>query len=170
MGQDVLSKYSNEINQNFIIKKISKLEGYQDQSTEKFGARTFISRLIGFPGDIIEIKKGQLIINKIIIIRNFLFNTNIYGFNKKVYEISYEGRKFHQLYSNPKSTLKLNKKHWPFNPNFFRGAFENFGPITVPKNEYFFLGDNINQSFDSRYIGTTPFNHIKGKLFDTYWK
>ena len=39
------------------------------------------------------------------------------------------------------------------NKNKFNWSIDNFGPITVPKDCYFFLGDNRHQSIDSRYFG-----------------
>lgn len=46
---------------------------------------------------------------------------------------------------------------------------DNFGPILVPKGEYFFLGDNRDESKDSRYWGTAPRHFIKGRAFIVYW-
>ena len=46
---------------------------------------------------------------------------------------------------------------------------DNFGPITVPEGEYFFLGDNRDHSFDSRFWGSVPRHYIKGRAFIVYW-
>ena len=44
-----------------------------------------------------------------------------------------------------------------------------FGPVTVPKDDYFMMGDNRSQSCDSRYWGSVPRGNIIGKVFMTYW-
>lgn len=46
---------------------------------------------------------------------------------------------------------------------------DNFGPVTVPEGEYFFLGDNRDYSHDSRFWGTAPRHLIKGRAFMVYW-
>ncbi len=44
-----------------------------------------------------------------------------------------------------------------------------FGPVTVPKGEYFMMGDNRDNSNDSRYWGTLPMDLIKGRAMFIYW-
>jgi len=46
---------------------------------------------------------------------------------------------------------------------------DNFGPIVVPKNKFFVMGDNRDQSYDSRYWGFVDLEEIKGKAFIIYW-
>jgi signal peptidase I len=46
---------------------------------------------------------------------------------------------------------------------------DNFGPITVPPGNLFFMGDNREQSYDSRFYGFVPKNTIKGKAMTLYW-
>lgn len=45
----------------------------------------------------------------------------------------------------------------------------DYGPVTVPAGEYFVLGDNRNNSEDSRYWGFLPGHDIVGKVVLTYW-
>lgn len=45
----------------------------------------------------------------------------------------------------------------------------NFGPITVPPDRVFVMGDNRDRSYDSRFWGTVPIEDIKGKAFILYW-
>jgi len=46
---------------------------------------------------------------------------------------------------------------------------DNFGPHLMPKNKYFVMGDNRDQSYDSRYWGYVDMKDIKGKAFIIYW-
>ncbi len=46
---------------------------------------------------------------------------------------------------------------------------DNFGPRTVPDDSYFVMGDNRDQSLDSRFWGYVQQDKIKGRAFLIYW-
>jgi signal peptidase I len=46
---------------------------------------------------------------------------------------------------------------------------DNFGPVKVPPNSLFVMGDNRDRSYDSRFWGCVPYGKIKGLAFFTYW-
>jgi signal peptidase I len=102
--------------------------------------RDFIKRTIGLPGETVQLK------------------------NKKVY---INGKPLDEPYVRfllPPS--EVNEGDADFT-NF--DVRENYGPVTVPPDHYFMMGDNRDNSQDSRYWGFMPRDYVKGKALFVYF-
>lgn len=113
----------------------------------------YIKRLIGLPGDRIQVKAGRLYINDKMVSREF----------EKMDEIEEGGEKF--TVTQYKETLPNGVVHDIYEASDHE-VMDDTDVYTVPEGHYFMMGDNRDHSQDSRYtdrVGPIPFENIVGR-------
>jgi signal peptidase I len=112
--------------------------------------QTFVKRVMGVPGDRIHLENRQLFLN---------------------------GRKLDEPYVAYKAPPSAYADNFPTAPAYsiyppaetmLRENVQN-GEVTVPPDHYFAMGDNRDNSSDSRYWGFVPRENIIGKPLVIYW-
>ncbi len=114
--------------------------------------KRMIKRLIGLPGDTIEVRHNRLFING-----EAAKYTNL---QDKTLEPERDVDKEEGIYAL--ESLSDLKPHVIQVKPFTGNPLQNFGKITIPKDHYFFMGDNRDNSADSRYYGLIPRSEIRG--------
>jgi signal peptidase I len=101
--------------------------------------RDFIKRVIGLPGETVELREKKVYINGTPLDEPYVHFLAPPSAPSEFHEVtSFDVR-------------------------------ERYGPVTVPPNHYFVMGDNRDNSQDSRYWGFLPRELIKGKSLVIYW-
>jgi signal peptidase I len=118
--------------------------------------KDFIKRVIGLPGETVELRDGEVLINGEPLgeepyaqyVDGFRYPPAP-GVQRAAYQTYWETRMLGKMYS----------EH----------VRDNFGPVTVPEGNYLVMGDNRDRSCDSRYWGPVPERLVKGRAWFTYW-
>jgi signal peptidase I len=101
--------------------------------------RDFIKRVIGLPGETLEVREKKVYINGTPLDEPYAHHLTPAADESQYHEVtSFDVR-------------------------------ERYGPVTVPPNQYFMMGDNRDNSQDSRYWGFLPRENIKGRALLIYW-
>ena len=118
-------------------------------NSPKDGTR-LIKRLIAVPGDVVELRDEVLMING---------ERAAYDGARATSEPLQQGASTTALQAT--EHIAGSTRTVQFLPDV--AALRNFGPITVPQDHYFFLGDNRDNSADSRFIGLVPRHLLIGR-------
>jgi signal peptidase I len=122
--------------------------------------KDFIKRLIGEPGDKIEVRQGRVILND-----KPLGDELPYAVHDAPYQEPVSPRAS-QL--TPEQYQTLWEGHH-LDEELQNNERDFFGPVTVPPNSYFMMGDNRDHSCDSRYWGPVAEKYVKGNAWFLYW-
>ena len=101
--------------------------------------RDFIKRVIGLPGETIELKQKKVYVNGTPLDEPYVHFLEPPGAADAASEVT---------------SLDVR---------------ERYGPVTVPADRYFVMGDNRDNSQDSRYWGFLPRDYVKGRALIIYW-
>lgn len=102
--------------------------------------KRLVKRVIGIPGDVVEMRNNELIINNKPVVYSTLHSS---------------GPKLDRAEHLPGVTHKVK--------NAGASDYANFDPVTVPDEHYLVLGDNRDNSADSRVIGFVPRHEVVGR-------
>jgi len=113
----------------------------------------YIKRLIGIPGDEVQFIEGDLYLNGNQILKTLISSS------KKVYcgNETIDVNTFEEKLPNGKTYITTYRKDY---------TFQNSDKFIIPKNHFFFLGDNRDCSKDSRYLSEVGYvnkNNLVGK-------
>ena len=148
--------------------------------------KDFIKRLVGLPGDTVEIRgvEWRGYCPRCGMMVNLAYPRKITDENGQEVMV---GRCKHWRGEDPcevtvpldpewDGSIYINGEKLTDPPVFAEIPYVNAGPygragkaVTVPEGHYFFLGDNSNNSRDSRYWGFVPEENIRGDAFFIYW-
>jgi signal peptidase I len=119
----------------------------------------FIKRVIGLPGETIQITRGRVLIDgKLFAEEPYAQYDGPYRIPKSVAADQLTPEVYQQLWQNHRLDNELGE-----------AVRDEMGPVKVPEDAYFMMGDNRDHSCDSRYWGPVEKRFVKGKAMFIYW-
>jgi signal peptidase I len=141
-----------------------------------------IKRVIGLPGDTIELRGGRLIVNGRPVPRTPLppvkialsDNSPCRVIPPAMPKVVALGGQQYCLFDAYQETLPGGASYTTID-QVSHGQADDFGPVKVPEGQLFLMGDNRDDSLDSRYptytggIGMVPVENLIGRAMVTFW-
>jgi signal peptidase I len=121
----------------------------------------YVKRVIGLPGDRIRIQGNSVVVNDKVVLEHRIVAKD---HNRKdpLEIIDSPPRKAGELYD-------VYYRPGPEDDNQDYDAFQGKDELVVPEGKYFVMGDNRNNSEDSRYWGFVPRDLVIGRAMFVYW-
>ena len=147
-----------------VVKQISRGDIIIFKYPEEHSVQ-YVSRVIGMPGETIEVRDTKVFINQNELgeIRVAVLKSGSYAMR----ELSSEGEGTYRVfYYSPR------EEQVPVLSGLFGRKMKLFGvgePFEVPADHYFVMGDNRDNSQDSRYFGPVSRSLVTGKPYFRYW-
>lgn len=117
--------------------------------------KMFLKRVIGLPGEKVEIRQGAVFIDGKRLEEPYAVYSD--PIRNKAF-VSIPPKEYQELWASRGLEGRLGDT-----------MRDDFGPVTVPENGYFVLGDNRDRSCDGRYWGPVPERFLRGKAWLIYW-
>lgn len=151
--------YSSNYRYTFSDDKLPKIGDFITFKPEG-GRQIFVKRVIGLPGDKVQIREGRLYLNDTLVERKPIGTMHLHsGFKKKAESYSLYEEQLTQS-SKPHQIFEKSDKE----------RLDNTAIYTVPEGNIFVLGDNRDNSYDSRVpvmnggAGFVPIENIIGEV------
>lgn len=121
--------------------------------------KNFVKRLVGLPGDTVAMNAGNFLLNGVVQEERYVVHTQP-GVDPTNDEFRWQRSHVVSGVGAMDSAGAVSSYHPSRN---------NWGPLVVPANSYFVLGDNRDNSLDSRYWGFVPDTLLRGKPLMVYY-
>jgi len=122
----------------------------------------YVKRAIGLPGDRLKVVDKQVLVNGEPLNETYKIHKSAPGSYADAFRDSFPPK------PHPNTTYRYSGGNGDENPYWYE-EFTKDGELVVPEGHYFAMGDNRDNSSDSRYWGFVPRDLIVGKALIIYW-